>query len=285
MRVWETRLQVYNKIPSFPIPYVVVEEVQSNPSYRLDGIKRKGDETCQLVYTLEGEGRFLEGKKEHILLPGKAFLAQHCDPNTAYYFPLHGEQTWRFLWVSFFGKIASEMVNNIVSRYGYIYELPHNKGIIKEIKSYKNFQGTVRTFSPLAGAKFVMDILSSLDVSINKKMEFPGIELISNAQKLMNQKISEGIGVIEVARELNVSREHLSRIFHRHIGITADLYIRKEKIRFSCNLLRETNLDCKQIAERVGFNSAASFSRAFRNMLKMTPAAFRELGHVPDQIY
>ncbi|HPO90812.1 MAG TPA: hypothetical protein PLJ44_06860, partial [Victivallales bacterium] len=66
MRIWETRFQVYDPIPEFPIPNVVVEEIQESSDYGHYGKFRKGDKGSQLVYTLSGEGRFSVNEKEYI---------------------------------------------------------------------------------------------------------------------------------------------------------------------------------------------------------------------------
>ncbi len=285
MRLWELRLQVYKALPELPVPNIIVEEVQDNPSYRLSGVNRKKDRSCQLVYTLEGEGRFSEKKREHVLSTGKAFLAQICDQDTSYYYPLEGKVPWRFIWTAFHGDTAAAMVNSIVKNYGYVFDLPRERGIIKELEAYKSYRNAIRAFSPLAGAKFVMDVIASVDESLGfRDVELSRSDLVRDAQTFIIENISENVGVNEIAERLGISREHFSRVFHEQTGISPNRYIIKEKIRLACSLLKETKLDCKEIAQRTGYDNPASFNRVFRKVLNMTPMEFKAMGHLAESL-
>ena len=283
MRVWELRFQVYKSLPDLPIPHLLVEEIQDNPSYKLFGMNRKGDEGCQLVYTLEGEGRFKAGKTEYALLPGKAFLAQHCDPETSYYYPPEGKGIWRFLWVAFGGRTVPQMVNSIVRAYGYVFDLPRDKGIINELEAYRSYREGIWIFTPLEGAKFVMNVIASIgEFAGTKPAEFSKNKLVKEAQSFIIENIAGEIGTGKIASRPNISREHLSRIFHCQTGISLKNYIVREKLRLACSLLKETKLECKQIAGRVGYVNATSFNRVFKKTLKMSPLEFRNIGHLPE---
>ncbi len=284
MRTWETRFQVYGSMPELPVPTVVVEEIQDNPSYRLLGRNRRLDKGSQLVYTLSGEGRFSAGAREFVLKPGTAFLAQHCDERTAYYYPEGGREPWVFLWMAFYGGFSAEVVNSIVARHGYIYELPRDKGIISQMEAFKGLKGSIVDLSPLAGAGLVMDLLCGLDLHISRRMGGSTVSAIHKAQTMLMKRISEGVGVQDISAELSMSREHFSRVFRKHAGVTPEFYIRRERIRLSCGLLKETQLDSKEIAARAGYQSPASFCRAFKKILKMTPEQFRKLGHSPGWV-
>lgn len=52
-------------------------------------------------------------------------------------------------------------------------------------------------------------------------------------------------------------------------------FIREERLRRSQQLLIETHLSIQDIADLVGFRSAANFATAFRERTGMTPTAFR----------
>ncbi|HPO91544.1 MAG TPA: AraC family transcriptional regulator, partial [Victivallales bacterium] len=208
-------------------------------------------------------------------------LAQHCDEKTGYYFPKDSKEPWIFLWISFFGGFSADCVNSLVRHYGYIYELPRETGIIAEIEAFKGLKGSIVRLSPLAGAKLFMDVICGLDSSISRKKNDSSITSIHKAQMLLMKRISEGVSVQYIADELSMSREHFSRLFKKHTGISPDYYIRREKLKYSCELLKETELSVKEISHRVGYDSVASFCRVFKSFLKMTPEQFRKIGHYP----
>jgi AraC-like DNA-binding protein len=282
-RVWEVNFEIPARLPSLPYPGAVVEEVQQVPEYNIQCRTRKNMTGCQLSCTLEGEGIFRYKRQEYRLTPGMAFLQNHNDVNTAYYYPVNGRQPWRFLWFAFFSETVESMVREMVSRYGYIYRLPVDGGIVKKLKSFKSYRGTLQILSPLEAARVVMDILTGLDKHIEEKyVETSQSNLIRRTQAYIFENIGNDIGIDQIARDIGVSREHLARIFRQQLGQAPLEYLMKRKMELACKLLISTNLTCKEIAERIGYENSVSFNRAFKNLVKMPPGQLRELGYVPE---
>jgi len=285
MRIWQVKFEVYKSLPSFPVPGELVEEVQDKPSYKHEGRLRGNVRGGQLACTLEGRGLFIVGKREYSLPPGKAFFHLHNDAKTVYCYPSDGTVPWRFLWISLFGETLEKMIRDIVARYGYIYTLPRNKGIIKKLEAYRNYRGVIHTMTPLAGAKLVMEVLASLGEEFEKEHALdPQGNLVRNAQELMLENLDKNLGVEKIAGELNVSREHLSRVFREQTGLSPHEYLTRRKMKYACYLLRDTNLTCKEIAARIGYDDPASFSRAFKNEIKISPQDLRITGYIPEEM-
>ena len=282
-RAWEVNFEIPARLPSLPYPGAIVEEVQQVPEYNIQCRARKNMTGCQLSCTLEGEGIFRYKRQEYRLTPGMAFLQNHNDVNTAYYYPVNGRQPWRFLWFAFFSETVESMVREMVSRYGYIYRLPVDGGIVKKLKSFKSYRGTLQILSPLEAARVVMDVLTGLDKHIEEKyVETAQSNLIRRTQEYIFENIGNDIGIDQIARNIGVSREHLARIFRKQLGQAPLEYLMKRKMELACKLLISTNLTCKEIAERIGYENSVSFNRAFKNLVKMPPGQLRELGYVPE---
>ena len=103
----------------------------------------------------------------------------------------------------------------------------------------------------------------------------PGSRLVRQAQELIMKDIEAVVGVNEVAETLQVSREHLSRLFHDTTGTRLRDYIRIAKIDHSRWLLHSTNQSCQEIATRLGYESQAAFARAFKQVMNVSPSAYR----------
>lgn len=269
----------------FPVPGELVEELQETPAYRIDEKYRSGSTRGgQLSCTLEGEGRFWdeEEKKEYVLTPGRAFFARHRFKDVSYYYPPDGKVPWKTLWISFGGKAAEEMIDEIVSKYGHIYNLPLTEGVIKRLLAYRNYNQTVQPLTSGAGAKMVMDIFTSLTERDEKALlNDPQNDLVRQVRQYMLENIGNDYGVADVADSLNLSREHLSRFFSKRMGLSLAEYIRQSKIRRACHLLRETRYSCSDIGKKVGYRNSASFSRVFKSVMGMTPENFRKIGYIP----
>ncbi|MFA7231873.1 MAG: AraC family transcriptional regulator [Victivallaceae bacterium] len=283
-RMWEVKFEIPGRIKSLPYPGEVVEEIQSCPEYRIECKLRKNFTGCQLSCTLEGEGVFRSGKKEYRLTPGMAFMQNHNDTNTAYYYPKDGSGDWRFLWISFYSPTVEKIVRELVAQYGYIYHIPLDSPLIKKLKSYKNYRDTLQFLSPFEGARMIMDIITGLEPSTapDKTGLTTQFTLSRQAQEYIFSNLANRIGVEDVAKELQVSREHLSRTFKSQTGETLMNYLIKKRMELACKLLISTNLSCKEIAGRTGYDNPMSFIRAFKKTVRLTPGELRRIGYAPE---
>jgi AraC family transcriptional regulator, transcriptional activator of pobA len=87
-----------------------------------------------------------------------------------------------------------------------------------------------------------------------------------------------GKSVATYAAELGVTPTHLSRVCNIACGRPASSIL-AERVHFEARrLLRETRTPVKDIAEHLGFHSAAYFTRAFHKQSGKTPSTFRNAG-------
>jgi AraC-like DNA-binding protein len=84
------------------------------------------------------------------------------------------------------------------------------------------------------------------------------------------------LNVDYVAQLFGTSRQSLQRLA-RSNGTTLVDEIKSLKIDRACNGLIATRKPIKEVAASVGFNSVASFSRAFKSWTNLSPQAYRRL--------
>lgn len=274
IRLWSVRFQLLRPMETLPVPYEVVLEKQVSPAYHLEGRGRPQDH-AQIVCTISGEGAFRHKEKVYKLTPGMAFMAQLGDPDTAYYYPGHATEPWLFLWISFDGFRSVEIIHEMNERYGYVFRLPLDTGFVKHLETYRSQRGTIRFVTPTEGAKIVHDALASLGDTIERpEMLSRRSELVRAAQELITTHLDRSLDLEAIAGELHVSREHLSRVFTAQTGISPGAFATQERMHLAGRLLRDRNLNCKDIAARLGFESASSFARAFRAHYKVSPTQY-----------
>ncbi|MCU1647405.1 MAG: transcriptional regulator, AraC family [Nocardia sp.] len=81
--------------------------------------------------------------------------------------------------------------------------------------------------------------------------------------------------VEELARVCNLSRSSFAARFVARVGKPPATYLAHVRLDAATDLLRDTSLPVTHIAERVGYNSEAAFSRAFKNRYGTPPARWR----------
>ncbi|MEM6823796.1 MAG: AraC family transcriptional regulator [Pseudomonadota bacterium] len=102
-----------------------------------------------------------------------------------------------------------------------------------------------------------------------------GQRLMAAYSALVERDFRTGRGVQGYADRLGVTPTHLSRVCRESSGKSAHRIL-NERIHFEARrLLSESEIPVKDIATRLGFNSAAYFSRAFLHETGQSPTAFR----------
>lgn len=277
MRLWQAHFQMYQSLPHFPKPHEIVEERQETPKYRINETFRKRDRSAQLVITLSGRGIFEKEKHKIDLVPGKAFLAEHGTDNMSYYYPENGTEPWIFLWISFHLHGCQTILEDMINSFGHIYDISPDSSIVERLYHFKHYDNTIQSMSRSAGASLVLEILTMVGKSkIDKSRSNPQNELVRMAREYIMKNTGKDFGVNDIADGLNVSREHLSRIFKHNMQRSLSDFIRHKKIHTARHLLIDSNLSCANIAKKTGYHNAASFSRAFKNLIGTTPEKFRK---------
>jgi AraC family L-rhamnose operon transcriptional activator RhaR len=99
---------------------------------------------------------------------------------------------------------------------------------------------------------------------------------VRRAKQYIRDNLDGNLALPEVARQLNLSERHLSRLFASNILETYTDVVKRERIRAAEALLLRSELPIKDIAERVGFSSVHYFTRIFAARKGLPPAAFRD---------
>lgn len=93
---------------------------------------------------------------------------------------------------------------------------------------------------------------------------------------LVEQRFHLHESVSDYAAELGVTPTHLTRVCKESCGRTASDFLADRKISEARRLLADTKMPVKEIAQGLGFASAAYFTRAFQTRTGNTPMGFRK---------
>jgi AraC-like DNA-binding protein len=105
----------------------------------------------------------------------------------------------------------------------------------------------------------------------------PATRHLLRARDLIDARYREPLDVSSLARVACASQAHFTRRFALAFGVTPHRYLLSRRIERAQHLLRVTDSSILEIALEVGFQSAASFSTAFRRVTGVSPRAYRRL--------
>ena len=98
---------------------------------------------------------------------------------------------------------------------------------------------------------------------------------IGRALTLIHREPTQPWDVETLARAVGVSRSGLAARFAELVGETPMTYLRQWRCEVARNWLRNTDQTLSEIADQLGYESEASFSRAFKKTTGQTPGAVR----------
>lgn len=80
-------------------------------------------------------------------------------------------------------------------------------------------------------------------------------------------------------RLANMSQEHLTREFHKHLNLTPTEFINTKRMNYAIKLLLESDLEIIDICHECGFNNLSYFYRIFQKQFECSPKKFLERYH------
>mgnify|MGYP005783001425 CR=1 FL=1 len=101
-------------------------------------------------------------------------------------------------------------------------------------------------------------------------------EKILEIVRYINGTYSEDITLTHLPRRFYINPTYLSRKFKQVMGVSYSEYLTKIRMRAALHLLANTRKKVSQIAQEVGFRSDNHFCKMFRQVMGMSPLAYRK---------
>ncbi len=137
---------------------------------------------------------------------------------------------------------------------------------------YKLLESPKEILPKLKCAKYKTSNLKKEDIEKHKNRL---IKLMSDDKMFLNKTLS----VIEVAKKLNIPRQHVSEILNIHMQVNFQDFINSYRIEKFIEYLQKDeykNYTILAIALEVGFSSKTSFNTTFKKVKGITPTQFKK---------
>jgi AraC family transcriptional regulator len=180
-----------------------------------------------------------------------------------------------FEFLHFTGNSSEDYFELLFNRNGCVYSLDNNWNI----KSCMNHILTMMEKNKVdehAASIIVQKILCELNEISNQATQSVE-EIVQKAILYIENHYSEDINLDDIAKHVQLSPYHFSRVFKKHMNASPYQYLINYRINNAKNLLYNTNLSVKEIAFTCGFNSVSYFVTTFKKHSDLSPRRFREL--------
>ncbi len=98
---------------------------------------------------------------------------------------------------------------------------------------------------------------------------------VGKALALLHRRPAHPWTIASLASEVGISRSVLAERFRQYLSETPIAYLTRWRLQLGAQMLQTTNHSVAHIAGEVGYESEASFNRAFKRELGLPPARFR----------
>ena len=100
---------------------------------------------------------------------------------------------------------------------------------------------------------------------------------INQVVDYINEHLNESIALKTIAEFANISEFHFHRIFKAYIGESVGSYISRLRLENAAQKLQITGQTLTEIAEKSGYQTQFSLSKAFKKHFGITPSAFKNI--------
>ncbi|MDC8004650.1 AraC family transcriptional regulator [Aureisphaera galaxeae] len=102
------------------------------------------------------------------------------------------------------------------------------------------------------------------------------LESLTIVTEYIQNHLDEKLNIEELAQKTHVSPFHFHRIMKGLLGEPLGSYINRIRVETAARLLRYSDLEIKEIAYRIGYDSPSSLSSVFKQYYQITPSAYRK---------
>lgn len=254
--------------------YNLNEKVEPDGHWQFDNRRRSNKGIVIFQYSTKGRMLYRDRLGEQKVGPGQAVLFT-LDEESWYGLPIGFKETYHTRFMSLQGTGLVEHWNFIRQRFGSVVTIGGNNLLLTLMRQLcerpRPRSGTEAAATSAAVYAFVMRLYATLDecwTRENSPVERAVRELLAHTTTAWSLK--------EVALRHGCSREHLTRVFTLRNGNPPATFLVDAKINKALELLRETALTIRQVAEQSGFLSRHTLARQIRRKVGISPGEYRE---------
>jgi two-component system response regulator YesN len=98
---------------------------------------------------------------------------------------------------------------------------------------------------------------------------------VDKTKEYIYQHLSEEISMEDIANNVHLNADYLTRIFKKEVGVSISKYMINMKIERAKDLLVNTDKSIGEIAVFVGYYNYSSFNRIFTKEVGMSPQEYK----------
>lgn len=222
-----------------------------------------------LEYVYEGSGTiFCDGKKYEVE-KGDVYLLPKGSCHK--YYP---DKAWDKIWFNIDGTLVSNLIYSYGLNTTIVYKKVNNKKLFDELYEITNMQASAAEIMFSAAIKF-HEIIQLLHQHLQKNRFDSKVNTIK--QMLDSHLYEKDISLKKIADALCMSQAQIIAIFKKTFNMTPYQYFAKKRVEIAANLLLNSTMQIREIAELLNYSDQPYFSNAFKKIMGVSPEKYRKM--------
>jgi AraC family transcriptional regulator, arabinose operon regulatory protein len=235
----------------------------------------KGASEYILIYCIDGKGFIKTKDTVFQLIPDSYFI---IPAHTAHSYWASESVPWSIYWLHFTGK-KSELFHEFCCKVIPICRST-NARIDDRINQFNEILTALQMGFTMNNIEFANFCLQAILASFFYVETFRSVKGVRNNDPVeqsifhMLQNLNNQLKIEDLAKHVNLSESHLSRLFKSKTGTSPIDYFIALKMQEAIRLLTNKSLRIKEVAFQLGYNDPYYFTRIFTKQIGTSPASF-----------
>ena len=235
---------------------------------------RDNYDSLLITHILSGSFTYVKDGKHITARKGDTVILDCYKPHEYY-----TDDSFESIWIHISGANSTDIFNEIESTEGNLIKC-------KDIQHLRKL--LFRVFDSMKGETPTTELNYSLDIykifnellnpqSAKTKGEISYEDSVHKVKEYTAENLNENLTIKDLAKSVNMSSSHFSRVFKQQTGFSPYDYILISRLNRAKYLLQTTNMTIASVAYEVGFNSESNFIYYFTENEGISPGKFRKL--------
>lgn len=237
-------------------------------------VRNEGHNNHQIIFSVKGNGILKVNGKEQLIPEGSYFYLKSNEPHEYY----KECSTWETHWIMFSGDNIDKLLEKLSLKESGVYYYKNNLQIKKIYNDIADVLSSKDKYSGLEASTYLYKLLIELyknretEKKVNNTAEGDIIEPVIN---YINLNFTKDIELETLSNLVNVTPQHLCKVFKRKLSMRPFEYITRCRIQQAKKLLLSSNMTIKDICTSVGYKDTSYFCATFKKYETLSPSQFR----------
>ena len=255
-----------------------------------DKIESHSHDFLSLIYILNGEGKYEMGGRMYDVSSGTFFI---CNPDVT-----HHSSDWkpenRGIPRRYFSLRLKGCRNHLIPKNEEpLFDFKHyGQAFLNSIgevmvEQQKNDETSILMLKCII-MKMLVYIIKERYISVCKPKKpvislerYEKTEMVNNIRAFITENYMKPLSLAQISANTYLSPIYVSKVFKEAVGESPITYLIRIRLSKACELLENSDIPIKDIAEQVGYPDAYYFSKLFKKYFGVSPAHYRRVKEKP----